>query len=64
MAIFLGVDTGGTYTDAVILDEAANAVRGAKDRVISTDSSKVKVCIIPTNEEVGIAQDIVDNFSK
>ena len=44
------------------LDEAANAVRGAKDRVISTDSSKVKVCIIPTNEEVGIAQDIVDNF--
>ncbi|WP_374390930.1 hydantoinase/oxoprolinase N-terminal domain-containing protein [Tabrizicola sp.] len=28
MAIFLGVDTGGTYTDAVILDEAANAVLG------------------------------------
>jgi N-methylhydantoinase A/oxoprolinase/acetone carboxylase beta subunit len=28
MAIFLGVDTGGTYTDAVILDETANAVLG------------------------------------
>lgn len=28
MAFFLGVDTGGTYTDAVILDEAANAVLG------------------------------------
>ncbi|MBL9075695.1 hydantoinase/oxoprolinase family protein [Tabrizicola sp.] len=28
MAIFLGVDTGGTYTDAVILDEAANTVLG------------------------------------
>ena len=28
MAIFLGVDTGGTYTDAVILDEAANRVLG------------------------------------
>lgn len=28
MSIFLGVDTGGTYTDAVILDEAANAVLG------------------------------------
>ncbi|MFN4202198.1 MAG: hydantoinase/oxoprolinase N-terminal domain-containing protein [Tabrizicola sp.] len=28
MAIFLGVDTGGTYTDAVILDEGANAVLG------------------------------------
>ncbi len=28
MATFLGVDTGGTYTDAVILDEAANVVLG------------------------------------
>jgi N-methylhydantoinase A/oxoprolinase/acetone carboxylase beta subunit len=28
MAIFLGVDTGGTYTDAVILDETANVVLG------------------------------------
>lgn len=28
MAYFLGVDTGGTYTDAVILDEAANTVLG------------------------------------
>ena len=29
MAYFLGVDTGGTYTDAVILDQAADAVIGA-----------------------------------
>jgi N-methylhydantoinase A/oxoprolinase/acetone carboxylase beta subunit len=28
MAYFLGVDTGGTYTDAVILDEAANVILG------------------------------------
>ncbi|RYI96563.1 MAG: hydantoinase/oxoprolinase family protein, partial [Acetobacteraceae bacterium] len=28
MAIFLGVDTGGTYTDAVILDEVENVVLG------------------------------------
>jgi N-methylhydantoinase A/oxoprolinase/acetone carboxylase beta subunit len=28
MAFFLGVDTGGTYTDAVILDEAANLILG------------------------------------
>ncbi len=28
MAYFLGVDTGGTYTDAVILDEAADTVIG------------------------------------
>jgi len=27
MAIFLGVDTGGTFTDAVLLDDAAQAVR-------------------------------------
>jgi len=29
MAYFLGVDTGGTYTDAVILDEGANQVIGS-----------------------------------
>ena len=28
MAYFLGVDTGGTYTDAVIVDEAADVVIG------------------------------------
>ncbi len=28
MAIFLGVDTGGTYTDAVILDDATNRILG------------------------------------
>ena len=28
MAYFLGVDTGGTYTDAVIMDETANLVLG------------------------------------
>ena len=28
MAYFLGVDTGGTYTDAVILDEGANLILG------------------------------------
>ena len=29
MAYFLGVDTGGTYTDAVIVDEAATKVIGS-----------------------------------
>jgi N-methylhydantoinase A/oxoprolinase/acetone carboxylase beta subunit len=29
MAVFLGVDTGGTYTDAVILDQAADQVIGS-----------------------------------
>ena len=30
MAYFLGVDTGGTYTDAVILDEAENRIHAQK----------------------------------
>jgi N-methylhydantoinase A/oxoprolinase/acetone carboxylase beta subunit len=29
MAVFLGVDTGGTYTDAVVVDEAATRVIGS-----------------------------------
>ena len=45
------------------LDEAANAA-GPKDRIVSTGDSPVKVCIIPTNEEIGIAQDILDNFAR
>ncbi len=35
MALFLGVDTGGTYTDAVILDEAANRILG-KAKALTT----------------------------
>ena len=38
------------------LDEAANDVRG-KETVISTADSKVKVLLIPTNEELMIAMD-------
>jgi len=45
------------------LDEAAHAGCG-KERIISTRSFRVKVCIIPANEEVGIARDIFDNFSR
>jgi acetate kinase len=40
------------------LDKEANNVRG-KERVISTPESKVKVVIIPTNEELAIARDTV-----
>ena len=35
MAYLLGVDTGGTYTDAVILDEAADAVIGSAKALTS-----------------------------
>jgi acetate kinase len=40
------------------LDEERNAARG-DDRLISTDDSKVKVCVIPTDEELAICRDTV-----
>jgi acetate kinase len=42
----------------VHLDEEANNVRG-EERLISTADSKIKCYIIPTNEEVVIARDVV-----
>jgi acetate kinase len=42
----------------VILDEEANNKRG-KDCMISTLDSKVKVAVIPTNEELAIAEETV-----
>ncbi len=42
----------------ITLDEAANAGRG-EDCIISTQDSRVKVCVIPTNEELAIARDTV-----
>ena len=38
------------------VDEEANNVRG-EERIISTPNSKVKVCLIPTDEELMIASD-------
>ena len=41
----------------VEIDKAVNdSVRG-KEAVISTASSRVKVCVIPTDEELMIAKD-------
>lgn len=42
----------------VAIDDEKNSVRG-KEAVISTDSSKFKILLIPTNEEVMIARDTV-----
>jgi len=41
----------------IVLDAERNAVRGG-NRLISTDDSKVKVLVIPTNEELMIAGDV------
>ena len=42
----------------ITVDEEANQVRG-EDKVISTPDSRVKVCVIPTNEELAIARETV-----
>ena len=38
------------------MDKEKNAIRG-KEAVVSTDASKVKLCVIPTNEELAIARE-------
>ena len=45
------------------IDEEKNKLRGDA-RVISTDDSKVKICVIPTNEELAIAQQTLAVISK
>ena len=40
------------------MDKEKNAIRG-KEAVVSTDASKVKLCVIPTNEELAIARETV-----
>jgi acetate kinase len=47
----------------VKLDPQKNKVRG-EEAVISTDDSKVKVCVIPTNEELMIATDTLELVSE
>lgn len=47
----------------VKLDSAKNQVRG-EEAVISADDSKVKVCVIPTDEELMIASDTADILAK
>lgn len=42
----------------IALDEEQNAIRG-KETIISTPDSKVKVLVIPTNEELAIARETV-----
>ena len=40
----------------VELDEQANNQRSPEPRVVSTPDSKVKVLVVPTNEELAIAR--------
>jgi acetate kinase len=50
-AALAGLDSLGIEVDSV-----RNAVRGSSPRLISTDSSRVHVAVVPTDEELEIAQ--------
>ena len=41
------------------MDQERNHVRG-KEQILSADDSKVKVVMIPTDEEIVIARDTMD----
>ena len=42
----------------ITMDAEANKVRG-EEKIISTPDSRVKVCVIPTNEELAICRETV-----
>ena len=43
----------------VEIDKSVNDGLRGKEALISTENSKIKVCVIPTNEELVIARDVV-----
>ena len=45
------------------IDPVRNKVRG-EERILSTDDSRIKVLLVPTNEELMIAEDTVEIVSK
>ena len=48
----------------VKLDPEKNKVRSDEPRVISADDSKIKVLVVPTNEELMIALDVEELLGK
>jgi acetate kinase len=51
--IFAGLEPLG-----IAIDEEKNNLRGF-ERIISTDDSRVKIIVIPTNEELMIVEDAI-----
>jgi acetate kinase len=47
----------GLHNFGIVLDEALNQKRSRTARCISAATSKVKVFVIPTNEELAIARE-------
>ena len=48
----------------VLIDEEKNAKSRGKESIISKDNSRVTIIVIPTNEELVIAQDTLEIISK
>ena len=57
------MSTTGLEFMGIDIDEAKNEVRGDETK-ISTDSSKIQVWVVPTNEELAIARETVELVSK
>ncbi len=55
---------GGMDVLGVHLDEKANARRAREPICISCDDSRVKVFVVPTNEELAIAREAVQLVAK
>ncbi|WUH90799.1 acetate kinase [Streptomyces sp. NBC_00433] len=47
----------GLHNFGVTMDPVRNAVRGAAARLVSADSSRIAVAVVPTDEELEIARD-------
>jgi len=54
-----GASCQGLGLFGIEIDPAANAQASGKEGVISSPSSRVRICVIPTNEELLIARDSV-----
>ena len=52
----MGGSSGVYYGDRVLTDDEKNNVAG-EDAVVSTDTSKVALLVVPTNEELAIARE-------
>ena len=70
IVLILGAIVGGIYRICkfleflgVKIDKEANNIKG-EERIISAPDSKIKVMVVPTNEELMIARDTYEIVNK
>jgi acetate kinase len=63
-SIFRGDVCEGLEGIGLEIDRNKNQERSAQPRVISTENSKIKIMVIPTNEEYIIARDVIEIVRK